>query len=80
VNGWEWDATGTGVSSCGLSGSEETAKARAEACLLSGQADAATVRPVLIRAGGTCLEDAIVPCGKAVNGYRNGPAVTWKAA
>jgi hypothetical protein len=80
VNGWEWDAPGEPVSACGLTDSEETAKTRAEACLLSGQADTATVRAVLVRAGGTSLEDAIVPAGRPVTGYRNGPGVTWKAA
>jgi hypothetical protein len=80
VNGWAWDAAGDPVSACGLTDDEETARTRAEAFLLSGQADTATVQPVLVRAGGTSLEDAIVPCGRPVTGHRNGPGVTWKAA
>lgn len=76
MNGWQWQAS----SSCGLTDSEKTAKERAEACLLSGEADTATVQPVLVRAGGTSLDDAIVPCGRLVTGYRNGPCVTWMAA
>jgi hypothetical protein len=80
VNAWEWEAAGTTVSSCGLAGSEETARERAAACLLSGDADAATVWPVLIRAGGTALSGKIVPAGPASRGYRNGPVVTWKVA
>jgi hypothetical protein len=52
MNAWEWEAPGTASSACGLAGSEETAKARAEERILSGHADTATVRPVLVRAGG----------------------------
>ena len=80
MNAWEWDAPGRPVSACGLAGDETTAKTRAEACLLSGQADIATVRPVIVHAVGAGLEDAIIPAGKAVRGYRNGPGVTWRAA
>ena len=78
MNAWEWDAPGTAPSACGLTDSEETARARAEACLLAGQADTATVRTVLVRVGGTSLDDVIVPAGGRVTGYRNGPGVTWK--
>jgi hypothetical protein len=80
VNGWEWDAPGTRVSACGLTGSEAAARARAAECLLSGDADAATVRPVVIRAGGSSLSSVIVSAGAPACGYRNGPGVTWKAA
>ena len=80
MNGWEWDAPGPRMSACGLAGSEKTARMRAAACLLSRQADIATVRPVLIRAGGTSLEDAIVPAGGAVRGRRSGRGVSWKAS
>lgn len=80
MNAWAWDAPGDPVSACGLTDSEKTAKTRAEACLMSGQARTATVRPVIVHAVGSALEDKIVPAGRLVAGYRNGPGVTWKAA
>lgn len=80
MNAWEWDAPGKPVSACGLAGSEAKAKAMAAECLLSGDADAVTVRPVIIRGGGDALADRIVPAGRVSRGYRNGPRVTWKAA
>lgn len=80
MKAWEWDAPGPLVSACGIAGSEKTARMRAAVCLLSRQADTATVRPVLVRAGGTALTSTIVPAGGAVRGRRSGRGVSWKAA